>query len=112
MKAIFSLTILALACSGGPCEYTTRDYEPPPFPENGLCLGMLASRGAVVSPHDALACETTGGCTLLTLDHYLYDQFPLYWVSGPEVGQPLYAEVSCSVRDCETIERAYASQGQ
>ncbi len=113
MKTIFSLTLLAIACSAPPCEYTLREYTPPPMPDGGVCVGMLAQRGGLITPHDSGACDAMAGdCTVLSRSHYDAQWFPLYWVGSPDDAQPRFAAVPCSIHDCETIQRAVMAQGQ
>lgn len=100
--------LLALACSSDPCAYTARAYTPPPAPESG-CLGMLAPRGGAITSTGADACtDDWGTCTVV----WPSDPPPSYWVGSAEVGAPMFVPISCNVRDCDTIERAYQAQDQ
>ncbi len=113
MRTIFPIALLSLACSGGPCEYTQREYTPPPMPGDGRCVGMLAARGAIITRQGESACEAPeGDCTMLHPWHYEAQAFPPYWAHSSEVPQPRFAAISCSVRDCDAIERAIMAQGQ
>ncbi len=111
MKRAFLIFALTTGCGDSACEWERRDYPPPPVPGDGMCVGFLAQRGAALAnPSTPDICDNPyGACTTIPQWQVVEGLLPTYFVSDPDMGNPLFAEVSCNVRDCNTIEMAILS---